>query len=152
MADKLFMYLASCNTDESFPQQNLASLNKILNRSDAAFGPFKEHHRSFFIKDVLNFQPKYHCPTGNPCSPTKNRSSLLIHLQQIHQLPITQYYGKYGETITIKFNEKSISSIILSETEELNQFFVVKFRTLDNFKNGYYFLWADIKSSDRYEA
>ena len=147
------MYLAtSCNTDESFPQQNLAPLNKILDRTEAKYNPFKEHKRSFFIKDALNYQSKYHCPTANPCSPTNNRSSLLLHLQQIHQLPITQYYGKYGETIAVKFNEKSISAIILSETEEYNQFFVVKFRTLDNFKNGFYFLWADIKCSDKYEA
>lgn len=146
VGEKLFMLLANtCRNDD--PQSQNSSLNFItLNRRfDIPRDNIKESNQTAY-------QPKYNCPTGNPCIPLKDHNSLLVHLQKMHQLPSKQHYGATNGKVTVEFSEKSIASVILSDVDEFNQFFIVRFRSLENVKYGMFWVWYFGEFKDKYEV
>lgn len=71
---------------------------------------------------VLSVKHKnYHCPTGKSCADqdVENTSKMfsqwdvLTHLQRVHQLSVTQYYGTFGDRMHVELMNKSISCIAI---------------------------------------
>ncbi|XP_058812675.1 uncharacterized protein LOC131677101 isoform X2 [Topomyia yanbarensis] len=56
---------------------------------------------------------QYCCPSGQPCDKMKNQHDILIHLQKSHQTSVVQYYATSGDTLSINFNESSITCVVL---------------------------------------
>ncbi len=90
--------------------------------------------KSFTLKTVITHphkvdQFKYNCLSCSlSCAKMKSQHELLIHLQRNHKISVTQYYAALGDKINIKFNDKSVTSIVIPKNDNLEVFFVVKMR------------------------